>query len=67
MNDFDENPLDILDGDGDDAVEMNILFDDNDKGKQSGNKSSRNSGCCVLLFCIGAVGTSVWYGLNFLI
>ena len=26
MEEFEKNPLDILDGDGDDAIEMSILF-----------------------------------------
>ena len=56
MNDFDENPLDLLDGDGDDAVEMSILFDEDNKGK-GGNQSSGNSGCCVLLLGLGSIGT----------
>ena len=53
MDDFENSPLDILDDDGDDAVEMNVFFDDEGKKNQGGKKPDGKSGCCVPLFLIG--------------
>lgn len=63
---FDENPLDLLDGDGDDAIEMSILLDEKNKGN-GGNRPSGKSGCCVLLLGLGSIGTYVWYFISSLI
>ena len=52
MDDFENSPLDILDEDGDDAVEMNLFFDDDGEKNQGSNKPDGNSGCCVPLFLI---------------
>ena len=54
FDDFDERPLD-LDGDGDDAMEMCLFFDeDGKKGKQDGGKPPSNSGCCVVFLALSS-------------
>ena len=53
MEDFDKDPLDLLDDDGDGVIEMGLFFDEDGKNKQSGGRPSGNSGCCVVL-CVGA-------------
>ncbi len=58
FNDFD-NSLD-LDGDGDDAIEMCLFFNEDEKGGR-GKKTPQGSGCCVaLLFFCSAVSTMSW-------
>ncbi len=56
MDNFDDfdNPLDILDDDGDDAVEMCLFFDEDGKSKGGGNQPSNNSGCSIGLLVLGA-------------
>ena len=59
MDDFD-SPLDF-DGDGDDAVEMSLFFDENGKKKSHGSQPPSNSGCCVVLLALGGVAsTMIW-------
>ncbi len=54
MSDFDEDPLDLFDDDGDGVNEMCLLFDEDSKGKQSGSKPpGSNSGCCVIFLIAG--------------
>ena len=53
MNDFNEDPLDLFDDDGDGVNEMCLLFDEDGKSKQSGQKPPSNIGCCVVFFVIG--------------
>lgn len=53
MKDFDESPLD-LDGDGDDAVEMSLFFNNDEKNKKSGDSPPDNSGCCLVLLGLGS-------------
>jgi len=53
MKDFDESPLD-LDGDGDDAVEMSLFFNNDEKNKKSGDNPPDNSGCCLVLLGLGS-------------
>jgi hypothetical protein len=58
MDDFDSH-LD-LDGDGDDAIEMCLFFDEDGK-KKGGNHQSGNSGCCVILLILrGHGGINLW-------
>ena len=45
MDDFDEDPLDLLEDDGDGVIEMGLFFDKDEKEKQSGSKPPGNSGC----------------------
>lgn len=59
FNDFD-SPL-HLDGDGDDAVEMCLFFDEDGKRKGNSNQPHSNSGCCVVLLAFGGVAaTMIW-------
>jgi len=53
MEDFDGDPLDLLDDDGDGVIEMGLFFDEDEKNKQSGSKPPGNSGCCIVLLGIG--------------
>ena len=54
FDDFDESPLD-LNGDGDDAMEMCLFFDEDGKqGKQGGSKPPNNSGCCVVFLVLSS-------------
>lgn len=53
MDDFDEDPLDLLDDDGDGVIEMGLLFDEDDKNKQSDLKAPKNTGCCMLFLISG--------------
>ncbi len=45
-----EDPLDLLEDDGDGVIEMGLLFDEDEKG----SKPPRGSGCCVVLLGLGA-------------
>lgn len=61
FEEFDESPLDILDGDGDDAVEMCLFFDEDGKSKNSGGRPPSSSGCCVVFLAFGSsVALSAW-------
>lgn len=64
MDDFEDfdNPLD-LDGDGDDAMEMCLFFDDEDKGGQ-GKKIPQGSGCCVVLLMFGGAASTMVWGIS---
>jgi len=54
MDDFDEDPLDLFDDDGDGVIEMSLLFgEDSKNNKQSGLKAPRNTGCCMLFLITG--------------
>ncbi len=58
MDDFD-SPLD-LDGDGDDAIEMCLFFDEDGKKRGGGNQQP-GSGCGVaLLLFSGSVASLIW-------
>jgi hypothetical protein len=66
MDDF-ENPLD-LDGDGDDAIEMCLLFDEDGKKEGGGHQPAGNGGCCIILLAFGSAVSAVTYGVvNFII
>ena len=55
MDDFDKDPLDLFDDDGDGVVEMCVLFDeDGKKNKQGGSKPPINSGCCVVFLMLSS-------------
>ena len=55
MEDFD-NPLDLLDDDGDGVVEMCLL--ETEKNKKRDDR--KNRGCCVALVLFGAFILSLW-------
>ncbi len=52
MDDFDDDPLDLLDDDGDGVIEMGLFFDEDEKNSNS-KKPSNNSGCSVILLAAG--------------
>ncbi len=61
MEDFDEDPLDLLEDDGDHLNEMGLFFDEDEKNKQSGNKPPGGGGCCIVFLAIGtSLGTAAW-------
>ena len=58
MSDFDD-PLDLLDDDGDGVVEISLIEEGEKLKKSSGNK---NSGCCIVIFLLGSsLITAGWY------
>lgn len=59
---YDEDPLDLLEDDGDGVIETILFFDEEEK-KQQGSRPSQNSGCCVALTLIGSTFASMGYGL----
>ncbi len=66
MDDFDDDPLDLLDDDGDGVNEMCLLFDEEQK-KEKGNGPRHNGGCCVVLLAIGASSLVIGYTFKFLV
>ena len=64
MNDFDEDPLDLFDDDGDGVVEMCVLFDDDGKNKPTGSKPPSNSRCCVTLLMFGGAASAMTWGIT---
>ena len=50
MEDYDD-PLDLLEDDGDGVIEMSLL-EEEEKRKKGGNNS--NSGCCVVFLMLGS-------------
>ncbi|MEA3548294.1 MAG: hypothetical protein U9R66_11600, partial [Thermodesulfobacteriota bacterium] len=61
---LDEDPLDLLDDDGDGVVEMCLLFDDDGKNKQTGSKPLNNSECCVTLLIFGGAASAMTWGIT---
>ncbi len=62
---FDEDPLDLLEDDGDGVVEMGLFFDDDGKGNKVPEKG--NSGCSIALFITGGSLIAIGYGISRLI
>lgn len=58
--DFDEDPLDLLEDDGDGVNGMCLLFGEDEK-KQNSQKSTQETGCSVVLLCIGSAAVSVGF------
>ena len=53
MEDFDSDPLDLIDDGDQGAIELSLL--EEEKEKQSKEGAGKNStGCCVVLFLIGS-------------
>ncbi len=66
MEDFDEDPLDLLEDDGDGVIEMGLFFDEDEKSKQGGNKPPVGVGCCVVLLGMGSSMSAGWWcAVNF--
>lgn len=59
-----EDPLDLLEDDGDGVIEMCLFFDDEDKNKQGGSKPPNKSGCCVVLLAIGSSLAGALWGIH---
>lgn len=64
MDDFDEDPLDLFDDDGDGVVEMCVLFDEDGNNKQPGARPPSNSGCCVTLLMFGGAASAMTWGIT---
>jgi hypothetical protein len=64
MEDFDEDPLDLLEDDGDGVIETCLFFDEDGKDKQSGKKPSGGGGCCVVLLGMGTSILMVGWGIS---
>jgi hypothetical protein len=62
MEDFDD-PLDLLNDDGDGVVEMSLL-EEEEEGKQGGKTS--NSGCCVVFLALGSLMITGWWVSRFI-
>jgi len=57
MDDY-EDPLDLLEDDGDGVIEM-CLLDEEEKLKKGG--SNNNSGCCIIFLALGSSTLlSIW-------
>jgi len=59
---YDEDPLDLLEDDGDGVIDT-ILFFDEDEEKREGFRPPQKSGCCVVLILIGSIFLPFGYGL----
>ena len=64
MTNFDEDPLDLLDDDGDGVIETCLFFDEDKKNKQSGEKPPGNGGCCVVLLTMGSAVLLAGWGIT---
>lgn len=60
MDEFDEDPLDLLEDDGDGVIEMPLFFDEDSKNKQGERPPASHSGCCVLL--LGLITSLLIFG-----
>ena len=61
MDEFDEDPLDLLDDDGDGVIEMGLFLDDEAKNQQPASNQPSSSGCCVVFAAFGAsIGMTAW-------
>jgi hypothetical protein len=61
MDDY-EDPLDLLEDDGDGVIEMGLFFDEDEKNKPSGG-----GGCCVVLLGMGTSLLITGWGISKLI
>ena len=59
----DEDPLDLLEDDGDGVIEMCLFFDE-DAEKKKSQKSPQKTGCGVVLLLMGASVISVGFLLG---
>ncbi len=58
MGEFDD-PLDLLDDDGDGVIEMSLLEEEENRKK---NSRKNNPGCCVLFLLLGSLcNIAGWY------
>lgn len=61
--DFDEDPLDLLEDDGDGVVEMGLFFD-HDGQKGSNQNNSSKGGCCVVLCMLSGSIAAIGFGIS---
>jgi len=52
-----------LDGDGDDAMEMGLFFDDEKRGGQC-KKTPQTRGCCIALLMFGVTASTMAWGIT---
>ncbi len=50
---FNDDPLDLLEDDGDGVGEMCLIFDDEGENKHNSQKSPHGTGCSLVLFLLG--------------
>ena len=62
MKDFDD-PLDLLDDDGDGVVEISLM--EEEKGTKDGRNNK--SGCCVVLLLLGSLVTLTGWLMSWMI
>ena len=60
MDDFDEDPLDLLEDDGDGVIETTLLLDEDAENQQ---QPAKNSGCAVVLMVLTSSLLSAGFGL----
>ncbi|MBU1059061.1 MAG: hypothetical protein KJ804_12180 [Proteobacteria bacterium] len=63
MEDFDKDPLDLFDDDGDGVNEMCLLFDE-DKKQKGSNKPQGNNGCCIVFLMMGSAVLVAGWGVT---
>lgn len=64
MEDFDEDPLDLLGDDGDGVNETCLLLDEDNEKEQTGSKPPGSSGCCVTFLALGTSAGMVVWGIS---
>lgn len=60
MDDYDD-PLDLLNDDGDGVIEMCLL--EEEENKQKGNNNPKNTGCCIVLLAFGTSTLVTFWGI----
>lgn len=65
--DLDEDPLDLLDDDGDGVIETCLFFDEKQNKNQGGQQPPGNSGCCIVLAVIGTSLLVARWGVSLII
>ena len=60
MSDYDDDPLDLLEDDGDGVNDTLLFFDEKEKGQQ-GHVPQTGSGCCVVLFLVSSALVGMGY------
>jgi hypothetical protein len=63
MVDFDDDPLDLLEDDGDGVNEMCLLLDDEEPAKTGGRQPSGNGGCCIIFMAVGSSLVAAGWGI----
>ncbi len=60
---YDEDPLELLEDDGDGVIEIGLFFDDE---KETGKKKSPqgNSGCGLAMIIMGGTLSTIGYGVS---